>query len=250
MIKYILLGLLIIGLGLSFIPAEQQLPISVSEGNASTIIIAIHGSPGTKADFTDLSKTLDAQIHAIDMPGFGDGPLASSYGIDDNLDYVLGYMDSRGIVYAQVLGYSWGGGVAMHLAEKYPERFTRLLLVDSWGILEGEATGSHFGEQLRYSISYPFVAIYPGSLWNSFQNRNGFLRSYMDSDLRPMPDVMKNISVQTFVIQGTNDTVVPMFVAQNITALIPNATLLTYNGSHGSIFFESYKIAEVINDIS
>jgi pimeloyl-ACP methyl ester carboxylesterase len=250
MLKYILLGILLLGLVLSFMPQSSELPITVSDGNPDSIIIAIHGSPGSKADFDNLANTLDAQIHALDMPGFGDGPQSNTYGVSDNLEYVLGYMNSRGIIYAQVMGYSWGGSVAMQLAEKYPERFSRLLLIDSRGGFEGGATGSYLGEQLRHSVSYPFIVVYPGSLVSSFKNRNTFIRSYMDSDLSVMPDIMRNISVQTFVIQGTKGTIVPMSVAEKITSLIPNATLLTYDGVHGSIFSESEKIAEVINAIS
>jgi pimeloyl-ACP methyl ester carboxylesterase len=80
-----------------------------------------------------LADTYD--VVAIDLPGFGESDRPSP----DHYPYDLGsfaatagqVLATLGIARASVVGHSMGGGVALTLAARHPERVERLVLVDA-----------------------------------------------------------------------------------------------------------------------
>jgi 4,5:9,10-diseco-3-hydroxy-5,9,17-trioxoandrosta-1(10),2-diene-4-oate hydrolase len=75
-------------------------------------------------------------VYALDLVGHGrtDKPLSRSYGLSDLARSVIDFMDALGIERADLIGHSLGGGVALVIAETFPERVSRLVLVDSVGL--------------------------------------------------------------------------------------------------------------------
>ncbi len=75
----------------------------------------------------------DHQVIAIDLPGFGesDRPEVAKFPYDVHAmaGAVCEVLDKLGIERAAVLGHSMGGGVALALAARRPERVSRLVLV-------------------------------------------------------------------------------------------------------------------------
>lgn len=75
------------------------------------------------------------EVIAIDLPGSGesDRPPVASYAYDFSAfaDTVSEVMTALGVGRASVLGHSLGGGIALTLAVRQPERVTRLILVDA-----------------------------------------------------------------------------------------------------------------------
>jgi len=214
------------------------------------IMIATHGSPGSKKDFKQVGPELTkTTLYAVDMYGFGDSEkYVDEYGIETAADDLNLFMEKLGIEKAQILGYSWGGGVAEVFAQKYPQKTQELILFHAIGIQEGEPTGSYFLEHVRYVLSYPFVTLYPGAFVMKYGQRKGFMRSYMDSDQRIIRSLLKEIKVPTTIIHGTNDNVIPMWVAEEHQSLIPQSKLVTYEGHHGAIFRQGKRVAEVIEN--
>lgn len=68
---------------------------------------------------------------AIDLPGFGesDRPRRFSYDFAGFASVVEEVLDRLGVARAQVVGHSLGGGVALTLAARRPERVERLALI-------------------------------------------------------------------------------------------------------------------------
>ena len=73
------------------------------------------------------------EIIAIDLPGFGESdrpsPSAFAYDLSAFADVVDGVLQSLDLDSADVIGHSMGGGTAMTLAARHPERVQRLVLV-------------------------------------------------------------------------------------------------------------------------
>jgi len=65
----------------------------------------------------------EAQVHLIDLPGFGSSTLPDG-GWDTNqyADRIL-RMDEQGLEQVDLLGHSFGGRVAIRLASRYPIEF-------------------------------------------------------------------------------------------------------------------------------
>ncbi|HEX4212650.1 MAG TPA: alpha/beta fold hydrolase [Candidatus Dormibacteraeota bacterium] len=74
-------------------------------------------------------------VLAPDMPGFGRSEKPrSGYGLGLFTASVISYLDALGIAKAAVVGVSMGGRVALELARRYPQRLSRLILVDALGL--------------------------------------------------------------------------------------------------------------------
>ncbi|HEV7862638.1 MAG TPA: alpha/beta hydrolase [Acidimicrobiia bacterium] len=105
-----------------------------------TIVLALHGQPGTGRDFVALARALDGtgRVVAPDRPGWGDRAAEPAAGFAAGADDAARILDREGVERAVVLGFSWGGGVALELARRHPDRVAGLVLAASIG--PGEPT--------------------------------------------------------------------------------------------------------------
>lgn len=104
-------------------------------------VLLIHGSgPGVTA-WANWRLTLGAlslrhRVLAPDMVGFGytERPPGVRYDMEQWVAHILGFMDALGIAQAHVVGNSFGGGLALALAIRAPQRVRRLVLMGSAGL--------------------------------------------------------------------------------------------------------------------
>jgi pimeloyl-ACP methyl ester carboxylesterase len=104
-------------------------------------IVLLHGQPGSAADWQQLAGRLPETlgIVALDRPGYGASRLPAG-GFRVNARAVLAELDARGIERAVLAGHSYGGGVALSVAQLAPGRVEALILLASVG--PGCLTGS------------------------------------------------------------------------------------------------------------
>ncbi|HEY2686956.1 MAG TPA: alpha/beta hydrolase [Streptosporangiaceae bacterium] len=97
-------------------------------------LILLHGQPGSGADWEQVQARLPAGIrsHALDRPGYGSSRQPGG-GFTRNARAVLAAMDARGIPQAVLVGHSYGGGVALAVADLAPHRVRALVLLASVG---------------------------------------------------------------------------------------------------------------------
>jgi pimeloyl-ACP methyl ester carboxylesterase len=97
-------------------------------------LILLHGGLGSGDMFGPVRTTLAAsrQVIAPDLQGHGrtadiDRPIDVRLMADD----IAALIDHLGLEKPDVVGYSMGGGVAMHTAVKYPEKIGRLVVASA-----------------------------------------------------------------------------------------------------------------------
>lgn len=103
-------------------------------GKGPTVLL-LHGLAGFHEDFTyaglvdDLARDFD--VLALDRPGYGHStrPSAALCDIRRQADWLTGVLDALDVDEAIVLGHSLGGGLALALALRHPERVRGLVLV-------------------------------------------------------------------------------------------------------------------------
>src|ERR1700674_4915971 len=108
--------------------------LAADDRGAGPVAVLLHGQPGDRHDWDDVVASLNGRLRALvpDRPGYGatGGPAG---GFADNAAAVLHLLDARGVASAVVVGHSWGGGVALDLAIRQPDRVGALVLVASVG---------------------------------------------------------------------------------------------------------------------
>ncbi len=97
-------------------------------------VVLLHGQPGTAADWQHVIAMLPEQVNAValDRPGHGSSRKAGG-GLDVNAAAVIDELDARGIDRAVLVGHSHGGGVALSVAARAPDRVDALVLLASVG---------------------------------------------------------------------------------------------------------------------
>ena len=94
-------------------------------------MILLHGGLASGEMFGPILPTLAQQheVHVVDLQGHGrtadiDRPLDMGFLADD----IAALIDELGLDQPDLVGYSFGGGVAVHTAAKYPEKIRRLVV--------------------------------------------------------------------------------------------------------------------------
>lgn len=104
-------------------------------------VLLIHGSgPGVSAwanwRLTMHALAAERRVIAPDMVGFGfsERPTGIRYHLDTWVAQAVGLLDALQIEQADLVGNSFGGGLALAMAIRHPKRVRRLVLMGSAGI--------------------------------------------------------------------------------------------------------------------
>ena len=110
--------------------------IAPIDSGAGPVVVLVHGQPGAGGDWRALADLLSAdhRVIAPDRPGWGADDRAA-LGIAANAEMLEQLLEAAGAQSpVTVVGHSLGGGVAIALALKHPERVGALVLVGSVGV--------------------------------------------------------------------------------------------------------------------
>lgn len=239
---------------------------------AGAPVILIHGAPGGKENWDRLAPLLVApllaagaeaagkpafrDVYAIDLPGFGASTLrVPDHSVRAGAEVLRAWMDAMAIERAHVVGWSNGGGVALHLAHAHPQRMASMTLLGSIGEQRFEGSGSHALEHGRYALGMlalgPALDLLPhfGTL-GTRDERTGWLRSFSESDQRPFESMMREIGAAgepaTLIMHGRSDFLVPVRTAISAHARIEGSRLVLMDASHFIPFMQEDRAARVL----
>src|SRR5438445_2019196 len=118
----------------------QRDPGTLDDVSGRPPVLALHGQPGSGRDFEPLGRALAGEWRMVapDRPGWGSRAGEPARGFAAGADDAVAVLDREGVDRAIVLGFSWGGGVALELARRHPDRVGGLVLAASIG--PGEPT--------------------------------------------------------------------------------------------------------------
>lgn len=232
-----------------------RLKTNYHDVGSGTPILLIHGSgPGVSswANWRLVLPELKDTARAIapDMAGFGyselDGEL--NFDIDMWLDQLTGLLDGLNIDRVSIVGNSFGGGIALHFATKYPNRVEKIVLMGSvgasfpltygldrvWGykasleemreligifaynkqIVTDDLVELRYQASIRDDVQVRFSALFPAP-------RQRWIEALAldEATLKALPH-------QVLLIHGKDDEVIPLESSQTLESLIPNARLV------------------------
>jgi pimeloyl-ACP methyl ester carboxylesterase len=113
-------------------------------------VLLLHGGPGMGFDYLrDLADELAQENDVAWYQQRGMEPSAAEgpYGVPHDVVDARRVLDALGWEKAYVVGHSWGGHLALHVAEAMPERLLGVLAVDPLGAV-GDGRWPEFDEEM------------------------------------------------------------------------------------------------------
>jgi 2-hydroxymuconate-semialdehyde hydrolase len=219
-------------------------------------VVLIHGFPTSGHLWAEVVPLVPAghRVVVVDLLGYGrsDRPRARPVSIHGHADRTIQLFDALGIREACVVGHDIGGGVAQSMAVRYPERVSRLCLVDS------VAFDGWPRREIRLARAVLPVARHLPPAWLLGMLRGAMVRGYSDHDrgvhsvahyVRPFGgtdgrdalvrhltelDVsdtvglaarLKDVDRPAVIVWGEDDPFLPSNMARRLSAAMPHATL-------------------------
>jgi len=103
-------------------------------GTGGDPVVVLHGIPGHRANFERVAGILstDSVVYAPDLPGYGEseGP-AVAWHVDQQAGWLLDYMDALQLARVHIVGFDFGGPIAVAAIQRAPERFASLVLANA-----------------------------------------------------------------------------------------------------------------------
>jgi pimeloyl-ACP methyl ester carboxylesterase len=216
----------------------------------ATPVVLLHGSPGRAAVFDHLLPFLRGRrVIAPDLPGFG----ASSHDIPDysfhaHAVYVGDLLDRLALPKVHVLGFSMGGGVALHLAGRLRSRVASVTLLSAIGVQEMELLGDYHvnhavhGAQLGAVWLWRVLVPHTGGLGEPY----AYARNFHDSDQRPLRTLLRGLEAPALIVHGRRDPLVPVEAAIEHARLLPQSELRLLDRNHFMLFDDAAGFAPLV----
>jgi pimeloyl-ACP methyl ester carboxylesterase len=121
--------------------------------------LLLHGGPGLSGEYTEsLALELGDVLQTFRYQQRGQAPttVGEPFDVDAHVGDAIGVLDGLGLEQAWVVGHSWGGHLAMHVAAARPERLLGLVVIDPLGAV-ADGGEKEFEENLTKRLA-PEVA--------------------------------------------------------------------------------------------
>ncbi len=233
---------------------EALPPLSVLDEGDGPPVVLLHGQPGVARTWRHVAEPLSAHARVIvpDRPGYGETG-ARALGIAGNARAVRALLDRLELERAVLVGHSWGGGVAISLAQSDPDRVAGLVLVCSIGTCSSVDSFDRvlarqgIGPVLTYGafralprlIPLPVARRFAPGLGNlseeavrdlieTLEERRDW-RSFLIEqralvqEIGELDALLAQISAPTRVLIGARDFLVPPAVGHELASRIPRA---------------------------
>lgn len=217
-------------------------------------VVLIHGSgPGVSAwanwrlNIAPLAQ--DFRVIAPDMVGFGftERPKDAAYGKQLWLTHLADFLDALGLETVDLVGNSFGGGLALAFAIRHPARVRRLVLMGSvgtrfpitpgldavWGyqpsrenmralldifaynraLVNDELAELRYQASIRPGFQESFSAMFPAPRQNGVD------------DLASDESEIASVAHKTLILHGREDRVIPPAASERLFSLIPQSEL-------------------------
>lgn len=204
-------------------------------GSGQPAVLALHGWRRTHTDFDRTLAGVDAI--AVDLPGFGNSPEPDDvWGAAEYATAVLPVLDEMG-ARPVIVGHSFGGRVAVHLAADHPDRIGALVLTGVPLLRRGE----HAGKKPPLPFRVARVLHRRGLVGD--ERMEALRRKYGSADYAAASGVMRAVNVRVVnesyeeqlraigcpveLVWGDDDTAAPLAVAEEAASLLGDLANLT-----------------------
>jgi poly(3-hydroxyalkanoate) depolymerase len=208
------------------------------------------------------------EVIRFDMPGVGGSPApVIPYHLITTAPLLDGLLDQLGHEQADVLGISWGGGLAQQFALSRPDRVRRLVLVAT---APGALMVPGHPRVLRRMLTPRrhrdpgYAASIAGELYGgSARNDPALARELLHATTRLGPargyyyqllatagwtslPLLPRLRQPTLILAGDDDPIIPLVNARIMHKLIPHSQLHIYHGGHLELAADAERLAPAV----
>jgi poly(3-hydroxyalkanoate) depolymerase len=250
----------------------QRLRVAVRPGDgARTPLVLANGIGASLEVLEPFVDALDPSIEVVrfDVPGVGGSPLPRiPYRLPRLARLLARLLDRLGYGTVDLLGISWGGGLAQQFALTRRSRCRRLVLVATGPgtlmvparprVLARMATPRRyldpdFAERVAADLYGGTIRADPGRARALLHGRSrvGPRRGYLyqlaaGAGWSSLP-LLPLIRQPTLLLAGDDDPIVPLVNARIMRRLLPDAELWVYHGGHLGLLTEAAELAPVVD---
>ena len=250
----------------------QQLRVAVRPGDGTrTPLVLANGIGASLEVLQPLVDHLDPAIEVVrfDVPGVGGSPLPRlPYRLPGLARLLARLLDRLGHQRVDLLGISWGGGLAQQFALSQRDRCRRLVLAATGtgtlmvpgrpGVLARMATPRRyldpdFAERVAADLYGGTIRADPArarALLHGHTRvgpRRGYLYQLVAAAGWTSLPLLPWIRQPTLLLAGDDDPVVPLANARIMRRLLPEAELHVYPGGHLGLLTEAAELAAVVD---
>jgi proline iminopeptidase len=230
--------------------------------------LLLHGGPGMSEYLDSLAKELDGLVTTAryQQRGLSPSVVSGDKTVEGGVADALAVMDALEWERPLVVGHSWGGYLAMHVAAARQDRVGGLVIIDALGAV-GDGGIAEFGPNLMRGLSEAALdrladleaqeendeplteeerREHLGILWPNYfgdPSRAAPMPEYRFGEGtdetwasimghfadRTLEHLLPSVTVPTLLIHGAKSPI-PLVEAEKVAALMPNATLVVHEG--------------------
>lgn len=201
------------------------------------------------------------RVWVLDFPGFGNSEIPpESWDVYSYADFVQKFINQLNIQKPILIGHSFGGRISIILAAKKLIEISKIILIDSAGVLPKRGIDYYFKVYTYKSMK--FIAEAVGKISKDLEN--SIKGKFGSSDYKNADPVMRKIFVRVvnedltylfpkvkvpaLLIWGENDDATPLSDARLMEKLMPDAGLAVLkNAGHYSYIDKSADCNIIIN---
>ncbi|MEQ9496385.1 MAG: alpha/beta fold hydrolase [Deltaproteobacteria bacterium] len=225
--------------------------------------LALHGLPGSLRDFRWLAPAVSAhgRLLRVDFPGFGGTPerTGPAFDVPSRAALVVEFLDAMGIERVDLLGHSMGGIIATAVADAWPDRVARLVLLATPGLREHRAL-----RRMPYRTMAALLRSQRRARWlrpvvSRLFAAGGFRGRYADGayrrtmlqleqvDIPAHADRLRRATVPTGVFWCEDDPLIEPDIPQAMAQVVPPGARRCFaDGGHNPQKFYAIEIAECL----
>jgi pimeloyl-ACP methyl ester carboxylesterase len=247
-------------------------------------IVLLHGTGASLHTWDGWVNALKSErkIIRLDLPAYGlTGPNPTSdYSQEFYATFINDFLTKLGVKQCIISGNSLGGSIAWNYAVKYPEKVSKMILVDAGGYaMKSKSVPIAFQVAGWPVIKNLFKYVTPRSIvQKSIENvyadkskvtetlvdryfelslREGNRQAFIDrmsefrnkGILNVKTSQIKNLLMPTLIIWGDKDFLIPLEVGEKFHADLPNDTLVVFkNLGHTPMEEDAAKTVAVVKD--
>jgi pimeloyl-ACP methyl ester carboxylesterase len=219
-----------------------DIKIAYTQYGNGQVLLLLHGNSESKSIFTEYQTKHFPMFHTIAVDSRGHGESKSTddeYTISQFSDDVINFCKAKEIDQAYVIGYSDGGNIALFLAKKAPELFTRVIAISPNYLVSGTTDDALRTIRVLYKVM-------------TFLNRLGFgfkkslMRfNLMLRDIGISEEELSGIRTKVKIIYAEHDLIKETHL-QQLAALVPGSTLDKVNDCNHMTILNKQGVIEIM----